>query len=240
MKTRQAFQVLLASAFIWVAPAASAMAPASIKGTVLETMDSGGYTYLRLKTKDTETWAAVNRSLVRTGTEVTVENVMVMTDFESKSLKKTFPTILFGTLGTAGQPATGTSAWSLVKPGQAKPTAGTDKPAATGDARVAKASGANARTVEEVVGQGAKLKDKPVLVRARVVKYNPGIMGRNWLHVRDGSGAEAAGSNDILVTTTAAAEVGEVVTLQGTVRTDKDFGAGYVYKVLIEDAKLSR
>lgn len=239
MKTLLAIRLFLAAALVW-AGSLCAAAPATVKGVVLETKDSGGYTYLRLKTGNAETWAAVNRALVKTGAEVTIENVMVMTDFESKSLKKTFPTILFGTLGATGQTATGTSAWSLVKPGQVRPAAVQDKPMEAGDARVAKAGGANARTVEEVVTQGAQLKDKPVLVRAKVVKYNAGIMGRNWLHVRDGSGSAAANSNDILVTTAAPAEVGEVVTVQGTVRTDKDFGAGYSYKVLIEDAKLSR
>lgn len=248
MKPLLAIRLVLAAAFVFACPA-SASAPATVKGTVLETRNSGGYTYLRLKTRDGETWAAVNQALVKTGTEVSIENVMVMTDFESKSLKKTFPTILFGTLGTTGQAATGTSAWSLVKPGQTKTAAAPVAAQANSDARVvkpnsdarvAKASGANARTVEEVVTKGAQLKDKPVLVRAKVVKYNPGIMGKNWLHVRDGSGSEAAGSNDLLVTTTATAAVGDIVTAQGSVRTDKDFGAGYVYKVLIEDATLKR
>jgi hypothetical protein len=239
MNALPTIRIALAAMLLWAGPAPAA-APATVKGVVLETRDAGGYTYLRLKTQGKETWAAVNRALVRTGAEVTIENVMVMTDFESKSLKKTFPTILFGTLGASGQSATGGSAWSLVKPGPARPAAGQDAATAAGDAPVARAAGRNARTVAEVVGQGAQLKDKPVSVRARVVKYNPGIMGRNWLHVRDGSGSGAAGSNDILVTTTAAAEVGEVVTVQGTVRTDRDFGAGYAYKVMIEDATLRR
>jgi len=232
--------ILCLAALLTWAGAAVASAPASVKGVVLETRDAGGYTYLRLKTKDAETWAAVNRALVKTGAEVTIENVMVMTDFESKSLKKAFPTILFGTLGTAGPAATGAPGWSLVNPAHAMPATAADRQAEVAEARVAKASGANARTVAEVVGQGARLKDKPVLVRAKVVKYNPGIMGRNWLHVRDGSGSAAAMDNDILVTTTAAARLGEIVTVQGIVRTDKDFGAGYAYKVLIEDATLRR
>jgi hypothetical protein len=71
-----------------------------------------------------------------------------------------------------------------------------------------------------------------------VVKYNAGIMGKNWLHLRDGTGSDADSSNDILVTTSQTAKVSDVVTVKGIVRTDKDFGAGYVYKVLIEDATL--
>lgn len=103
---------------------------------------------------------------------------------------------------------------------------------------VAKATGPNARTVAEVVTLAQTLKDKPVVVHGKVVKYNPDIMGKNWLHLRDGTGKADDGSNDILVTTTASTKLGAVVTASGTVRTDKDFGAGYAYKVLIEEASL--
>jgi hypothetical protein len=106
------------------------------------------------------------------------------------------------------------------------------------DVKVPKAAGANAYTVADVLTKGAELKGKTVLVRGKIVKYNPEIMGKNWLHLRDGSGAAASGSNDILVTTSQTAKKGDVVTAKGIVRTDKDFGAGYSYKVLIEEATL--
>jgi hypothetical protein len=86
--------------------------------------------------------------------------------------------------------------------------------------------------------KSAELKGKAVLVRGKVVKYNPGIMGKNWIHLRDGTGSPANGSNDVLVTTMSTAKVGDIVTIKGTVRTDKDFGSGYAYKVLIEEATL--
>ena len=71
------------------------------------------------------------------------------------------------------------------------------------------------------------------------MKWNAGIMGKNWLHLRDGSGA-AGKDNDITITTSDEAAVGDVVLVKGTVRVDKDFGAGYAYPVIIEDAKLSK
>jgi hypothetical protein len=86
--------------------------------------------------------------------------------------------------------------------------------------------------------KSAELKDKPVLVRGKVVKYNAAIMGKNWIHLRDGSGSAADGSNDLIVTTAHQAKTGDVVTAKGIVRTDKDFGSGYAYKVLVEDATL--
>jgi len=196
----------------------------TITGEVLETEDVDMYTYLRLKTKDGERWAAVNLSAVKKGSQVTISNVMVMENFESKALKKTFPLILFGTVGSSGGVAA------------VNPHASMGKPAGIGPIKVAKASGANAYTVAELMAQTAKLKDKSVRVSGKVVKFNGSIMGKNWLHLQDGTGA--AGANDILVTSAAMAKVGDVVTAAGTLRTNKDFGAGYTYKVLIEEAEL--
>ncbi|HSN70755.1 MAG TPA: hypothetical protein VLT59_04570 [Steroidobacteraceae bacterium] len=94
------------------------------------------------------------------------------------------------------------------------------------------------RTIAEVFENNSELAGESVLFRGKVVKVNAGIMGRNWLHVRDGSGAE--GSNDLTVTTTdAAPNVGDTVLVNGTVSVNKDFGMGYVYPVVIEDASVT-
>jgi hypothetical protein len=70
------------------------------------------------------------------------------------------------------------------------------------------------------------------------VKYNSGIMGRNWLHIQDGSGDPAKSTHDITVTSEASTKVGDLVTVRGVLATDKDFGAGYAYDAIIEDASL--
>ena len=88
--------------------------------------------------------------------------------------------------------------------------------------------------------QKASLKEKGVTVKGQVVKFSPGIMNRNWIHLQDGSGSADKKTNDITVTTQDDAKVGDVVTVKGTVRLDKDFGAGYAYPVIVEDAKLSK
>ena len=207
-------------------PAATATAANVVTGEVLEVKDVDGYTYLRLKTKDGETWAAVSTRAIKPGAKVTLENVMVMKNFESKSLKKTFPTILFGNLA-------GNSKDSV------SPHSGATKAVAdTAPISVPKANGANARTVAEIITKATELKDKPVRVSGKVVKYNPEVMGKNWVHLRDGTGAAADNSNDLLVTTKDQVKIGDIVTVTGVVRTNKDFGSGYAYKVLIEDAKL--
>jgi hypothetical protein len=216
--------VLLSSA-VHAADPLGAASP-TVSGEVLETQDAAGYTYLKLKTASGEIWAAVNQQAFKKGAKVTLEHTMVMTNFESKALKKTFPSIVFGNL--QGNAPTATDPHAEVT--ATKPVLVTEK--------VAKATGANARTVAEVMAQAQALKDKPVAVHGKVVKYNAGILGKNWIHLRDGSGKEADGSNDLLVTTQASSQVGAMVTVTGSVRTNKDFGAGYSYKVLVEDASV--
>jgi hypothetical protein len=100
---------------------------------------------------------------------------------------------------------------------------------------VAKAEGG--KTVAEVFAEKDQLAGKPVTFRGKVVKTNANIMGKNWLHVRDGSGAD--GTNDLTVTTAGAIpNVGDTVVVTGPVVLNKDFGMGYVYDVLIEDAEV--
>ena len=203
-----------------------------VKGEVLEIADVDAYTYLRLKTKDGETWAAVSKTPVKKGAAVTIENSMVMTNFESKGMKRTFQKIVFGNLvgGGAAAPAGD----------MATAHSGAGKAPEVVDVKVPKASGADARTVGEIMTKSAQMKDKNVVVRGKVVKYNAGIMGKNWIHLRDGSGAAADNTNDLLVTTTAETKVGDVVVAKGVVHLDRDFGMGYAYKVLVEDATLQK
>lgn len=92
------------------------------------------------------------------------------------------------------------------------------------------------KTVQEVYQEKDKLKGKRVTLRGKVVKYNQAIMGKNWLHLRDGTGKDP--TDDLTVTTQAKAKVGDTVLVEGTVTLDKDFGAGYKYDVIIEDAKV--
>jgi hypothetical protein len=112
-------------------------------------------------------------------------------------------------------------------------------PAETGPIKVAKAKGSNAKTVAEVWAERALLKGREVTVQAQIVKFTPGVMERNWLHVRDGTGSRATRDNDLTVTTLDEAKPGDVVTVRGIVGVDRDIGSGYVYPVLVEQAKLS-
>lgn len=201
-----------------------------VKGEVLEVKDVDLYTYLRIKTKDGETWAAVSKAPVTKGTQVSIENPMVMENFESKTLNKKFDKIVFGSLANP----------NAKSPAPMAPLHGETAVAGAPASKVEKATGPNAKTVAEVVAGGATLKDKTVLLRGQVVKVNLGIMGKNWLHLQDGSGSAAKGTNDILVTTKDKSVVGAIVTVKGTVRNDVNLGSGYSYAVLIDDAALQK
>jgi hypothetical protein len=104
--------------------------------------------------------------------------------------------------------------------------------------KVPKAEAADARTVAEVNTNGAALKDRAVTVRAQVVKVS-NVLGKHWVHLRDGSGSSADGSDDLLVTSAAEPKIGDVVVAKGTVKTDVDIGNGYMFKVLVEDVSFS-
>ena len=70
------------------------------------------------------------------------------------------------------------------------------------------------------------------------MKFSPDILGKNWIHLRDGSGSASGGDNDLLVTTSATAKVGDVLVARGVVRLDANYGSGYAYPVVIEGATL--
>lgn len=225
-KSDEAGRVPLGSAATTQTPTADG----TLTGTLLEQIDAEPYSYLRLKTASGDVWAAVNQTPLAIGTPVTVSNVMLMEQFESKSLKRTFERIYFGALGAPGAASTDENA-PVVSVG-APPT----PPAQISP--VEKARGADARTIEELWAQKDALSGKTVTIRGVVVKYNPGVMGKNWIHLQDGSGNPMQRTHDITVTTLESAALDATITITGIVRLNRDFSAGYVYPLIIEDAKV--
>jgi hypothetical protein len=94
-------------------------------------------------------------------------------------------------------------------------------------------------TIAEIYQNRATLNGKPVKLRGKVVKYSAGIMGRNWLHIQDGTGAAQDGTHDLTVTSAFPYKVGDTVLVDGNVTTDKDFGQGYFYPLILEYPKVS-
>ncbi len=106
--------------------------------------------------------------------------------------------------------------------------------------KITKAKGHNAQTVGELFANRKKLDTKTVTVRGQVVKISMNIMGKNWVHIQDGTGNPKNNTHDLVVTTLDTAAKGDIVTVKGVVEADKDFGAGYKYAVIVEKATLTK
>lgn len=201
-----------------------------VSGKVAETMNAGGYTYAKIVKDSKEMWVAYNTRETQIGDHLDFDSCVEMQKFESKSLKRTFDTILF-----CGDPkVTSAKIGNQKSPGSAGAAA-----KAKGKIKVEKATGANAYSVAELFAKRSALNGKQVTVRGQVVKSASGIMNKNWIHLQDGTGSAKDKSNDLVVTTTDAVPAdGTVVTVSGKVAAEKDFGSGYKYKVILENGSI--
>jgi len=218
---------------VQIAPAVPQAVPGK-SGKVLEIIDTAGYTYVQVDTGTEKFWAAAPQFAAKVGDVVVVPEGMPMPGYHSKTLDRTFDMVYFVS--------------SILVEGAENPTG--DMPADHppmngGKTGVEKADvdlsgitpAEGGQTVADIFAGKADLAGKPVKVRGKVVKFNPQIMGKNWLHLQDGSGA--AGTNDLTVTTGAMVKKGDTVTISGVLVVDKDFGFGYAYDVIIEDAEVT-
>jgi hypothetical protein len=213
----------------------------TVTGTVVETMNAASYTYVRVDTGSGEVWAAASQFDVAVGDRVSVPLEMPMENFHSPSLNRDFPIIYFASSitregGNAGAPAAAPNGRPRLMSSRASGGADSAGPAAPVEPIAPPAGGT---PIADVWANRARLAGKQVTVSGRVVKFTSGVLGRNWLHVQDGSGAESDGTNDLTVTTTDDAKIGDVVVATGTIALDEDFGSGYSYKVMVKDARLA-
>ena len=217
-----------------------------IHGKVLETMDSGGYTYMQLDTGKEKLWVATPPMKVSVGQVVDVSPGIEMAGFTSNTLKRTFDRIIFSS-GPAGASAPGMAKAGMKKdcaPGKCPlppemaakgmPHSGTPS-LEKAVVEIKKAEGTNAYTISELYARKDKLDGKKVLVRGKVVKVSKNIMKRNWIHLQDGTGDAAKGTYDLTTTSQSAPRVGDVVLAEGILHRQKDFGAGYRYEVILEE-----
>ena len=218
------------------APPLQPIDPASraVAGTVVSTMNVTNYTYVEIDTGEGIVWAAGPTTELKEGDLVFVRDPGPMRDFYSASLDRRFDLIYFG----SSFQVHGRGYTMPTDPAERRPP-GEEKGAAAEITGIERAEGGE--TIGAIFERKAELAGREVTVRGKVVKSNAGILGRNWIHLRDGtSGPE--GNDDLTVTspsTTTAAKVGDTVLVRGTVVLDKDFGYGYRYDLLIEDATVT-
>ncbi len=225
----------------------------TVTGTVVETMDAAGYTYMLVENNYAKQWVAIPESEVKVDQQVTYQRGMPMNNFYSKTLDRTFQTIIFssGLVGEAPKNVseepkkqkTMNSFEAAVQQEQAmpvQPDPAEQSPGSMGavvpmaDIKVDKAKGENGYDINEIFEHAADLDGKTVRVRGKIVKINANIMGLNWIHLQDGSGNPMKNSHDLVVTTVENLEEGSEVTIEGVVVAKRDFGYGYKYDVLVE------
>lgn len=223
-----------------------------LSSKVIETMDSGGYTYVLVNIGSQQVWAASAPFPVKVGDSVLVPTNMPMRNFNSKTLNRTFDLIYFAAEIRVGDDSkitrpvldghlplpTGHPQLPASHP-QLPP--GHPSPLGTGGVARVDVSGierpAGGKTVAEIHAEKAQLAGKEATVRGKVVKFNSQIMGKNWIHIQDGS---ASGENgDLTLTAGTPVKVGNTVLVSGVIATNKDFGFGYKYGVLMEDCKIT-
>jgi hypothetical protein len=211
-------------------------------GKVAETMNSGGYSYILLQTKTKMFWVAITETKVTVGQDVVLAPGFEMIDFQSKSLNRTFDSIIFseGLISQGGSDAGQGGAHGNAD--TQKKTLGSKgaEPAAKANIKTEKAAGENAYTVAELFEKRAELDNKDIILRGEVVKVTAQIMNKNWLHIQDGTGDPQTGTNDIVVTTMDLPSVGDIVTVKGVLFSDKDFGSGYRYDAIVEFGQVTK
>ncbi len=194
-------------------------------GICTETMNAGAYTYVHLQESNIKRWIAGPATVVRVGDTIFYTGGSEMRGFQSKTMNRTFDTILFVTnIATSIHPdeSMQEEAHKNVKPVKVEKVE--VKPLESG------------YTIEQLYAGKADLAGKTVRVRGQVVKYNESIMGKNWIHLQDGTGEE--GKNDLTVTTLDEVKIGDVVVIEGVFGVDKNIGGGYNFSIIIEEGKV--
>ncbi|MEW6218571.1 MAG: OB-fold nucleic acid binding domain-containing protein [Thermodesulfobacteriota bacterium] len=125
-------------------------------------------------------------------------------------------------------------------PAQAMPPGSGKAVVPFADVRVEKAPGPNGHSVADLFARAGELSGKEVQVRGKVTKVSRNIMGKNWIHLQDGTGDPVANTHDLVVTSQEAPNVGDVVLASGVLEANKDFGSGYNYQVIVEDVKVTK
>ena len=215
-------------------PAAAQSAVGGFTGTALETIKADRYTYVQVDTGTEKIWAATPEFRGKEGDTVVVPKGLAMQNFHSKTLERDFEVVYFvGAITVIGndQGPSQMARTSFMHP----PSGARGSKAQIEVSGIKRATGG--KNVAEIFAGSEELAGAQVMVRGKVVKFLPHIMGKNWLHLQDGSGVE--GSNDLTVTTATTVNVGDVVLVSGVVSVDRDFGYGYSYDVIIEDAEVT-
>jgi hypothetical protein len=198
---------------------ASLYATTSHTAKVLESMNSGGYTYMKVDDGKNSYWIAMTQRNVKSGDKISFTEQGWMKNFHSKTLNRTFDNILFAADTATPQ----TQQQIKYDPDIFTSKYKTDKTI----------------TIAEVFQNREKYVGKKVSIRGKVTKVSSGIMGKNWVHIQDGS--RFKNMDDLVFTTKETTpKGGDIIIATGILQKDKDFGYGYFYPVIIEQSNFKK
>ncbi|MDQ7032557.1 MAG: hypothetical protein Q9M37_07580 [Desulfonauticus sp.] len=208
------------------------------EGVVVAYTNAGPYTIMKIKCNNSTVWLATLQVIVKKGDIIAYQNGHIMYDFYSKSLHKTFKKIVLSNSVTIngkkvlsshdnmmmGMKMKNPHSASLlgkesvlVKPGMIKKVKG-------------------GYTIAQIFDQKKELANKIVKVRGKVVKIFSGIMGKNWIHIQDGTGSKS--QREIIVTSSDMVHEGDIIVAQGKLVLNKSLGKSHFFPLLIENAKI--
>lgn len=191
--------------------------------SIIEVIQTSNYTYLQVFENNVKYWIAVASREAKAGDVLYFTDGMEMKNFHSKELDRTFPSIYF-----VQDPSE-----TLDRSDKSMKSSGKVQMKKFNDISVEPATGGI--SIADLYKNKDNYNEKPARIRGIVVKFNKNIMGKNWVHIQDGTSADD--NFDLTITTMDEVSEGNIVTFEGTIRLNKDFGAGYAYDVIMEDAK---
>lgn len=189
-----------------------------------EALNTERYTYVNVTEGEDDFWIAIPRSEVEIGHTYFYRGGLLKKNFQSREFNRVFETVyLVSGITDHSFHANGTALDEALSNAQGQ------------DARPVKVTlQEGAISIADLFADGQKYEGKLVKVTGKCIKVNPMIMGRNWIHLQDGSLQEG----DLTITTAENIPLGAVVSLEGTIALNKDFGAGYRYEIIMEEAHM--
>ena len=204
-------------------------APKILSGKVTEIINVTGYTYAEVDLGKKKVWAAGPVTPLKIGDKISFSTRMPMKNFHSKSMKRDFSVLYF-----VGQFITGDGTPSAGAAGKASAHAQYKHKTTSEPVKgIKKVEGGV--SISEIYTDKEKLKGKKLRVRGKITKFTANVMGKNWLHIRDSSTLQ-----DLTVTTKDTAVIDDVIIVEGKLELNKDFSYGYVYPVILLDAKITK
>jgi len=202
--------------------------PGTHEATISEVIQTTKYTYFLVEENENEVWIAVNKREASKGDVIYYSNPLEMKNFVSKELGRTFPVVYF-VQDISDKPFPNENASPQVGMAQKKPEI-----LKRDDIRIKPLK--DGITISELYEKKEKYAGKSVKIRGLVTRYNKMVMGKNWIHIQDGT--EYSNQFDLAITTMDSVSVGNTITATGIINLNKDFGSGYFYSIIMEEAKI--